>query len=139
MKHVLCYARSLNDPQPWVVMLRKRQFHLPGSPVGEDETLADAAYRTLYEQTGILADKSLIAQAGLIYIGFDTIEVMDCSFRGFYHTEACSEFQPFIGTLDQLLKSRTLAAGMRAVLPLCYAGCRGWTIQARPDSFTVRM
>ena len=139
MKHILCYARSLNYPKPWVVMLEGTRLHLPGSPVGEDETVVDAAYRTLYEQTGILADKGLIAEAGLIYIGFDTIQVMDCPFRGMYHVESNCEYSPTLKTLHYLLKSRALAAGMRAVLPMCYAGCRDWTIQARPDSFTVRM
>lgn len=139
MKHVLCYARSVTEPRPLVVMVGGRTFHLPGSPVDEGETLVDAAYRTLYEQTGILADKSLIAEAGLIYIGFDTIQVMDCPFRGGYHVETGNEYSPFLARLHVVLKSNALAAGMRAVIPLCHAGCHGWTIQSRPNSYNVRM
>jgi hypothetical protein len=141
MDHVLCYARSVNYSALNVVTVNVIGVpYLPGNPMDDDETLIDCAYRTLYEQTGILADKSLIAEAGLLHHSFNRIHVMDCPFRGRYHVDPDTGHSPKVTTLSRLLQSQDLQNCMRAILPLCHAGIHGWMVQTHGEhSLSIRM
>ena len=141
MDHVLCFARSVNYAATHVVTVTVNGVpYLPGNPMNDDENLVECAYRTLYEQTGILADKSRIVEAGMLYHTFNRIHVMDCPFRGHYHVDRETGHDPRIHTLSRLLQSFDLQNAMRTILPLCHAGLHGWVVQTHGEhSLSVRM
>lgn len=141
MDHVLCYARSINYSANDVVTVNVVGVpYLPGNPMDDDENLVECAYRTLYEQTGILADKARIVEAGMLYHSFARIHVMDCPFRGPYHVDRETGHDPRITSLSNLLKRLDLQNAMRTILPLCHAGIHGWVTQTHGEhSISVRM
>lgn len=132
--NVLCFTRSVNKPQRIVVV----GDNLPGGPREDGELPIDSAYRILFEQTGILADKSLIAEAGRLYAGFTTTRVMDCPFRGAYHV-ARNEHRPQIIKIEQALKSAKLLPWLQTLISLCIQGRRGWAMTLLPHSHVVRI
>lgn len=137
MHNVICYARSITNTKPVAVILETHDgIWLPSGPSEYDAPI-EVAYKTLFETTGILADKQLIREAGLVYCGFESYLVMDCPFRGEYVVEP-GESNPYVMSLDRLLKDKRTSPLTSMLASLCHAGQQGWTIH-RIDQKTLHL
>jgi len=151
-RYVLCFARSLNTPKPWIVLIEKNKpewqagkYNFPGGKIEEGESHVDAAIRELYEETGIIAQREYVKRAGTLLGDDFIVDVMDCPFRGSYELDEheCDEGRIMILPIAGALRSTRLIPNLRIMIPLLYAGQHGWEIlyhdSHRQDICEVRL
>jgi hypothetical protein len=138
--NVICFARSITHTKPAVALLEDHDgLWLPSGEMYGDGVEVENAFKTLFELTGILADKTLIRQAGLVYVGFKVYRIMDCPFRGEFHVEQGEEpAVPSVMSLNRLLKDKRTSPLTKMMVSLCHGGQHGWTIH-RIDSKTLHL
>lgn len=141
MFNVICYARSITHTKPVAVVLQsKHGIWLPSGTMFEGGIDVENAFQTLFETTGILADKQLIQQAGVVYVNHDFYSVMDCPFRGEYVVDTDLECNPTVMTQNRLLKDKRTSPLTSMVASLCHGGKHGWSIhRLDPKTLHLRM
>jgi 8-oxo-dGTP pyrophosphatase MutT (NUDIX family) len=139
-KYVLVYCSSYEDKFILVEKSKpswqKGKLNLPGGKIEEGETPKDAAYRELYEETGILPGSMRFMQEEGIFYGEDwLIYVFSCC--GFTQDLQGEPDEPVAWYYPEhyVFDDPRLIPNLRLIIPLCTQPVSGWSIEEKDDKF----